>query len=222
MCEVEKNKVQKLLWVGFSILLCCLAAWWDGERDIEQQAQARQSVAQGAVYPVQAAEVTVCISGAVSKPGLYQVPKGCRAQEVIELAGGVTEEADMDRVNLAKICKEGTHIRVPRLSAARWKRLQATKSEASQTENLNENRRPLLQKEDGRRRQEGETERAGVIRLNEASEEELTCLPGIGPATARRIVAYRKQFGFRCVEDLLNVSGIGPAKLEQIRNRVTL
>lgn len=254
MCELEKNKIQKLLWIGVSILLCCLAAWWDGGRE-EAEQQARQCAVQGAVPPVQMIEVTVCISGAVVKPGLYRVPKGSRAQEVILLAGGITEEADMDRVNLAKVCKEGTHIKVPRMSQARWKGLQAEKqrgkavrpgmfsAEESGKRRENMPDRPehlsgrehvgaqgetqkksrlLTEEENGREFREKGEKRAILINLNAASEAELTLLPGIGPATAKRIVAYRAQYGFRCIEDLLNVSGIGPAKLEKLRHQVTI
>lgn len=76
--------------------------------------------------PGKGAEVTVCVSGAVQRPGLYRVPKGARVQEVLLLAGGYTFDADPDRVNLARPCKDGTHVRVPRLSQKqlreRWKR----------------------------------------------------------------------------------------------------
>ncbi len=217
MCALEKNKIQKLLWIGVSILLCCLAAWWDGGRE-EAEQQARQSAAQGAVSPVQTIEVTVCISGAVAKPGLYRVPKGSRAQEAILLAGGITEEADMDRVNLAKVCKEGTHIKIPRMSQARWKRLQAEKPRGK----THKKGRLLPQEENGRGFRGDEGERAALINLNAASEAELTLLPGVGPATAKRIVAYRTRYGFRCIEDLLKVAGIGPAKLEKLRHQVTI
>lgn len=254
MCALEKNKIQKLLWIGVSILLCCLAAWWDGGRE-EAEQQARQSAAQGAVSPVQTIEVTVCISGAVAKPGLYRVPKGSRAQEAILLAGGITEEADMDRVNLAKVCKEGTHIKIPRMSQARWKRLQAEKprgktvrqgvfpaedagkvretvsgqsdplADREQMEaqgKMHKKGRLLPQEENGRGFRGDEGERAALINLNAASEAELTLLPGVGPATAKRIVAYRTRYGFRCIEDLLKVAGIGPAKLEKLRHQVTI
>ena len=78
------------------------------------------------------------------------------------------------------------------------------------------------QEENGRGFRGDEGERAALINLNAASEAELTLLPGVGPATAKRIVAYRTRYGFRCIEDLLKVAGIGPAKLEKLRHQVTI
>ena len=117
--EVEKRILQKLGLLCVSVALCSVASWWNGKEDMVQQVQ--QLVEQPAVAEAQVIKITVCVSGAVTKPGLYEVTKGSRAQQVIELAGGVTEEADMDRVNLAQLCKDGGHIKVPRLSKARRK-----------------------------------------------------------------------------------------------------
>ena len=116
---MEKRTLQKLGLLCASVALCSAASWWNSNEEADQQVKklAEQPVAE----QVQEIKITVCVSGAVAKPGLYEVTKGSRAQQVIELAGGVTEEADMDRVNLAQLCKDGGHIKVPRLSKARLK-----------------------------------------------------------------------------------------------------
>ena len=108
---MEKRTLQKLGLLCASVALCSAASWWSVNDEADRQVKklAEQPVAE----QVQEIKITVCVSGAVAKPGLYEVTKGSRAQQVIELAGGVTEEADMDRVNLAQLCKDGGHIKVP-------------------------------------------------------------------------------------------------------------
>ena len=110
---MEKRTLQKLGLLCASVILCSAASWWSGREETDQQVQ--KLAEQPVIEQVQEIKITVCVSGAVAKPGLYEVTKGSRAQQVIELAGGVTEEADMDRVNLAQLCKDGGHIKVPRL-----------------------------------------------------------------------------------------------------------
>ena len=117
---MEKRTLQKLGLLCASVALCSAASWWSGNNEAEQSVQ--KLTEQPVVEQVQEIKITICVSGAVAKPGLYEVKKGSRAQQVIEMAGGVTEEADMDRVNLAQLCKDGGHIKVPRLSKARMKK----------------------------------------------------------------------------------------------------
>ena len=115
---MEKRTLQKLGLLCASVALCSAASWWNGNEEADQQV--KKLAEQPVTEQVQEIKITVCVSGAVAKPGLYEVTKGSRAQQVIELAGGVTEEADMDRVN---------HIKVPRLSKARLKqKMQERKS----------------------------------------------------------------------------------------------
>ena len=132
---MEKRTLQKLGLLCASVALCSAASWWNGNEEADRQAQkiAEQPVAE----QVQEIKITVCVSGAVAKPGLYEVTKGSRAQQVIELAGGVTDEADMDRVNLAQLCKDGGHIKVPRLSKARMKKKMEEKKGITCLQNVN-------------------------------------------------------------------------------------
>ena len=124
---MEKRTIQKLGLLCASVALCSAASWWNGNEEADQKV--KKLAEQPVTEQVQEIKITVCVSGAVAKPGLYEVTKGSRAQQVIELAGGVTDEADMDRINLAQLCKDGGHIKVPRLSKARLKqKMQERKS----------------------------------------------------------------------------------------------
>ena len=241
---MEKRTLQKLGLLCVSVALCSTASWWSGNNEAGQQVQ--KLAEQPVVEQVQEIKITVCVSGAVAKPGLYEVTKGSRAQQVIELAGGVTEEADLDRVNLAQLCKDGGHIKIPRLSKARMKK----KMEEKRGQSAINNRTVSPGKNDGladiaeivsvgketspmnrdtvmdgalainkkKKTISGEMK----IRLNSASETELTQLPGVGAATARRIVSFRNQHGFQRIEDIMQIQGIGPAKFAKMKPYLVL
>lgn len=115
---MEKRNLAKLAVIGVSLAVCTGAAFWDTGGETKALEATQRSVT-----PV-VALAQVYVSGEVVHPGIYQVPKGCRAHEAIQQAGGLTALADKDRVNLARICKDGTHINVPALSKSKLKRRQ--------------------------------------------------------------------------------------------------
>ena len=228
---MEKRTLQKLGLLCASVALCGAASWWNGNNEAEQQVQ--KLAEQPVVEQVQDIKITVCISGAVAKPGLYEVTKGSRAQQAIELAGGVTEEADMDRVNLAQLCKDGGHIKVPRLSKARMlKRMEEKKGQevTNNTTGLGKkddkldsagrsstDDNEIVQASDNHSASNRTISGEMKISLNSASEMELTRLPGVGAATARRIVLFRNQHRFQRIEDIMQIPGIGPAKFAKMK-----
>lgn len=145
------------------------------------------TAAGGALVVVQAA-------GAVQHPGLYRLPPGARVDDLVTAAGGLAADADPDRLNLAALVADGQKIYVPRVG-------EPVPSDAVAGGASGDNGGP-----------------AQPLDLNQATLQQLDALPGVGPATAQAILDYRSQHGrFRSVDDLLNVRGIGDAKLEQIR-----
>lgn len=137
-------------------------------------------------------DVHVHVAGAVNRPGLYRLPTGTRVAGAVEAAGGPTGDADVDQINLAAPVTDGERIYVPRKgeSAAAAAAGPSTGSAAA----------------------------SGPVNLNTATLEQLDTLPGIGPTTAQAIIDHRTTNGrFRSVDGLLEVRGIGPAKLEQLR-----
>jgi len=143
------------------------------------------------------------LSGEVGEPDVYVVPAGAILRDAIDAAGGLTGEAAGDMINLALPLADGMHIHVPAVD------------QLDSAPPLVETAAPAVIPQD---------EPGGqLINLNTATLEELDQLPGIGPATAQKIVDYRQANGpFATVDDVENVSGIGPAKLEQIRALVTV
>jgi competence protein ComEA len=151
------------------------------------------------------AEIVVNVSGAVISPGVYQLDKGARLALALEKAGGLAEKADKDwldrNLNLARILNDGEKIFIPEKGEA----VSSDKGAVSS--------------------QEGKVAGAisDLVNINTASEKELDTLPGIGPAFAQRIIDYReKQGGFKTIEEIQAVAGIGPKLFEKIREKITL
>lgn len=217
---MQKRTVWKLALVCISILLCGVAAFW-------QPAAGGVQVLQGSSQPLAApktALVQVCVTGAVAKPGVYEVPKGVRASEAIAKAGGLTEAADKDRVNLARICKDGTHIRVPELTVSQRKKRAEAKAKlvgaavqlpASAAEEAEGNATGGMKA--------GAGQAAGcLVHLNTADKAQLCTLPGVGEATAEKIIAYRQKKPFATIQEVMEVKGIGKAKFARMQSRLAL
>jgi competence protein ComEA len=144
----------------------------------------------------QTEEITVYVTGAVNHPGVVSLAKGARVVDAVDSCGGLLPTADADKVNLAAELKDGMQVRVPETAGA-------AKAPAAGGENS--------QAADGR------------ININIADEKTLDGLPGVGPATAKRIVEYREANGpFQAPEDLKKVHGIGEAKFAKLKEKVML
>lgn len=174
--------------------------------------------AQGAVASkaAQTKTVRVQVSGAVLEPGIYDVPANCRVEEAIATAGGLTENADSERVNLVRKVRDGMQIRVPVQKAARTSSTQRKNAQAKS--GLGESASGKYgSAKAGSGKKNNQMPR---VRINSASASELQQLPGIGPALAQRIVETRNSGRFTSAEDLLRVPGIGKAKLAKLGNYV--
>jgi competence protein ComEA len=140
-------------------------------------------------------------AGAVQRPGVVEVPAGARVVDVVNAAGGAAGDADLNQINLAELVTDGERIYVPRAG-------EVVASIAG----------PASLGSGSGSGSSGSKDGGGIVNINEANATELESLPGVGPATAQAILDYRSEHGrFRSVDDLLNVRGIGPAKLEQIK-----
>ena len=143
--------------------------------------------------------VVVQIAGAVRRPGVYQLVAGARVVDLLEAAGGADVDADPDAMALASVLVDGQRVVVPR------------RGEVVPAADLGATPVPAG------------TSVPGPLDLNLASADQLDELPGVGPATAAAIVAHRERDGpFRSVDDLLDVRGIGPAKLDALAELVTV
>ncbi len=216
---------KKIAAVCLAVVFCVIVSLLPQERE-ESAAALQETVAAAEQKEKAAAMIKVYVSGAVHNPGLHDIAPGSRAVDAIAAAGGLTEEANKDRVNLAKICKDGMQINVPRLSTKELRRLRMERSVGTvSTESHAAAESSYAAQADGAYSAAAGTESAaygGVIHLNSASAAELEELPGVGEVTAQRIVEYRAQHGFSRIEDIMNVKGIGQAKFNKMRPYLAL
>ena len=147
--------------------------------------------------------IFVHVSGCVANPGLYEVESGSRVAVAIEAAGGFSDDAVCDSVNLARVLQDGELIVVASSSSM----------ETSPDASANHAENSSSVTGGGA----GNVSPTGKINLNSASAAELEQLPGIGQATAAKIIADRNANGpFKTVDDLKRVSGIGDKKFEAL------
>ena len=169
---------------------------------------------------VQGKTIRVQVSGAVLEPGIYDLPADSRAEAAIAAAGGLTEAADTERVNMVRKLRDGMLLQVPALKAGGGKKAAQRDAGASGKSAASGNAANAYGKNAADKRGASKVSAqgsAGRVRINSASASELQSLPGVGPALAQRIIAERSRERFASAEDLLRVSGIGKAKLEKMR-----
>jgi competence protein ComEA len=135
----------------------------------------------------------VYVSGAVRYPDVYALPPDSIVKDAMMAAGGPADDADLNRINLAASVADGQQVYVPRLG------------EES----------PPVQPPSG------QSSSGGMVNINTADAADLESLPGIGPTLAQRILDYRQAHGpFAQIQELMEVSGIGPATFEGIRDLI--
>jgi len=145
-------------------------------------------------------EIIVHITGEIENEGIVVVEKDSRIADVIEEAGGVTEDADLSKINLAYQVKDGQKIYVPNIE-----------DDLEEDYIIDDAGKGVLPEE----------ETSEKVNINTAKQTELETLSGIGPSTALKIINYRNENGdFKEIEDLKNVPGIGESKFENIKNDI--
>jgi competence protein ComEA len=156
-----------------------------------------QSLPQATDTPSLPITVVVYISGAVNAPDVYELPNDARIKDLVLAAGGLTAEADPERINLAERLKDSEHIHVPRQGEA--------------------------PNDDTGAADAADAAQSGPLDLNTASASDLDSLPGIGQSFADRIIEYRTTNGpFTSVEDLQKIKGIGTALFAKIAPLVSV
>ncbi len=143
-------------------------------------------------------EIAVYVSGQVKNPAVVMLEDNgnLRAVDAVNAAGGLTEFADEEEINLAEKLIDGMHIHIPTKEISEQKILPGTSGKYNRTA--------------------GE-----IVNINTADEKQLETLPGVGPATAQKIIDYRKQNGaFKSIDEIKKVRGIGEKKFEKLRDKI--
>ena len=139
--------------------------------------------------------IGVYISGEVKNTGVYYLKKDSRITDLINICGGLTEEADVSKINPAQKLNDSDKIIIPK------------KEENLNTESIEDTNESDINVQE-------------KININTATKDELTRLNGIGEATANKIINYRNKNKFKEIEDIMNVPGIGEAKFNNIKDYI--
>lgn len=138
--------------------------------------------------------IIIHIAGCVENEGVYEIKKDSRISDAIDIAGGLTSDANIKSINLAQKLNDGQKIYIPNINED----IEEYTGDDTNLFEYNE-----------------------LININTATQTQLETLPGIGPSTADKIIQYRKENGnFKNIEDIKNVSGIGDSKYENIKDKI--
>ena len=157
----------------------------------------------GAAAGKKGERVTVHVAGAVARPGVYDLGAGAWVIDAVEAAGGGVPDADLNRLNLAAKVADGQRVLVQRVGEAAAG--------------------PAAGAGAGSAPGGGAADPSGLVSLNSATPAELEALPGIGPTLAEAIIAEReRRGGFRSVNELRDVRGIGEKRFADLKDKVTI
>ncbi|MDE5413849.1 helix-hairpin-helix domain-containing protein [Alkalihalobacterium chitinilyticum] len=200
--KFSKRELVLVSLIGVLLLVVSLSFIFnfDNNSDAEELNWYFEEEADNEQVPVeQKFSIIVDVKGQVVLPGVYELEEGQRMKDLIELAGGLTPDADEMKINLAAILSDAMAIYIPKVGEE-----DSTMIDSVMVGN------------------ESSTSKNGKVNINQATAEELQKLPGIGPAKATAIIAYRDENGpFQTIDDLQNVSGIGPKSIEKMSDEIT-
>lgn len=201
--ENKKNKI-KIVAVPVLVIAAVLFFWLNsGSDEIKIDEGNSSAIEEDGVFQQEVnstqSHLYVDIGGEVMKLGVYEVSDGTRLFEVIDKAGGLTEDADIDGINRAETVQDGQKIMIGRHG-----------------ENPDENR-------DSYSANNVTDSGEGKVNINTADAAALQTIPGIGPSKADRIIEYRESEGkFNEIDDIKNISGIGNKTFESIKEYITV
>lgn len=192
-------------------------------KGVPGQHKTQSSVTKNTQYNVAAAtptlpadrDITVYVSGAVNTPGMYTLKTPARIDDALAQAGGFSDAADRDRVNLAQKLSDGQHVYIPRAGETASAEGTRTRSRSSSAQSR--------RKTSSAPSQSAVQSADNPVNLNTASKEELMQLKGVGASLAQRILDYRSMRGsFQSKEELLMIAGIGEKLYAQIESLICL
>jgi competence protein ComEA len=218
--ETDRDRVRTFGWIAAAVVVAVLAVRALGgggaEGSAEVAVEARAPSPPGARGSAAAGvPLLVHVAGEVRRPGVYRLPRGARVHEAVRLAGGLTGRAEQSGVNLVARVSDGQQVIVPRRGATAFAAGGAGAGGPASGSGGSGGSA-------GSGGAAGASPPGAKVSLAAATVEQLDGVDGIGPTLARRIVEYREQHGgFRSVDELRQVDGIGEKRFESLREAVT-
>jgi competence protein ComEA len=191
----QRKKVLFIVMLAILIVAGSFYSFWQ-KNFVGEVASSNEALAKGApISEEKTSEIIIYITGAVNKPGVYKASQNARIFEIVTMAGGLTSEADETKINMAQSVKDGMHIHV------------VEKIVPGNTISGNAIN----------------TKAGNKVNINTADKSQLDTLPGVGPAMAERIIEYRQTSGgFKDIEELKKVQGIGSSKFEKLKEKISI
>ena len=241
-CDIRVRNRRKSLWFA-GMLGICLGLWSCGQNTDELLLEGLEEVSKETELQTGSVETTgdsqteensfeetqmaderyiyVHVCGAVQTPGVYKLRSDARIVDAISAAGGLSEDAAGDYLNLAAVLSDGEKITVPSLSEA------AEYAESSGMEEMKTDDWQAWTEIAGgcgpEEETDGNSDTISLVSINKAELTELMELPGIGESKAQSIIDYRTEHGgFDSTEELMEVNGIGETLYEQLKDRICL
>ena len=157
-------------------------------------------------------KIIIYITGAIKKEGVYELKENSRISDAIEIAGGLTENANIENINLAYTLEDGVKIHIP---------IKEESKNSQETTYINKNTEGIETTNIEKSSSNLANTTKEKVNINTATQTQLETLPGIGPSTAQKIINYRKENGkYKTIEDIKKVSGIGESKYNKIKELI--
>lgn len=204
--ELLKNKKVIFISIGICILIICVVVCAIIENKSDNELQNSISMVDNDRSEQKdnreaKKKIMVHVAGEVNNPGIVEVEEGSRLKDAVESAGGFTDEANQNKVNLAYEVKDEQKIVIP---------------------NIKQNDEDISVVDNNEDFIENSMTKGTIVNINTATQSELESLTGIGPSMASKIIDYRDKNGkFKSKEDIKNVPGIGSSKYESIKDEIT-
>lgn len=211
---MQKLKKEQKIKIAITLFVIIIAIFYyiysQNQKEIFFEESKQENEVQERTEETENKKIIVHVSGAVKNEGIVELEEGARVANAIEKAGGVRDDAYTKDINYALKLEDGMKIYVPTIEESKQEKEEVNINSESSNYIISSNNTKTNENSNGQK-----------VNINNADESELDELPGVGPSTAQKIIQYRKENGeFKSIDELKNVSGIGEAKFQKIKDLI--
>ena len=211
---MQKLKKEQKIKIAITLFVIIIAIFYyiysQNQKEIFFEESKQENEVQEKTEETENKKIIVHVSGAVKNEGIVELEEGARVANAIEKVGGVRDDAYTKDINYALKLEDGMKIYVPTIEETKQEKEEVNINSESSNYIISSNNTKTNENSNGQK-----------VNINNADESELDELPGVGPSTAQKIIQYRKENGeFKSIDELKNVSGIGEAKFQKIKDLI--